>query len=91
MEAAGLHNSYPRRVIPGDLRVWLEQVYLFGICPFCRKRSGDLKIFRLVADVVELNATLASSICFRLGTVGRYCVTKDTVRLPSLHFWVSSV
>ena len=26
------------------------------------------------------------SICLRLGTVGRYCVTKDKVRLSSLHF-----
>ena len=26
------------------------------------------------------------SICLRLGTVGRYCVTKDNSRLSSLHF-----
>ena len=26
------------------------------------------------------------SICLRLGTVGRYCVTKDKIRLYSLHF-----
>ena len=26
------------------------------------------------------------SICLRLGTVGRYCVTKDTIQLSSLHF-----
>ena len=26
------------------------------------------------------------SICLRLGTVGRYCVKKDKVRLSSLHF-----
>ena len=34
MEAAGLHNSYPRRVIPSDLRVWLERVYLWVSSPF---------------------------------------------------------
>ena len=26
------------------------------------------------------------SICLTLGTVGRYCVTKDKIRLHSLHF-----
>ena len=27
------------------------------------------------------------SICFKLGTVGRYCVTKGRIRLSSLHFF----
>ena len=27
------------------------------------------------------------SICLRLGTVGRHCVTKDKIRLSSLHFF----
>ena len=31
MEMLGLHNSYPRRFIPADLRVWLERVYLLEI------------------------------------------------------------
>ena len=26
------------------------------------------------------------SVCLRLGTVGRYCVTKGKIRLSSLHF-----
>ena len=28
MGLTGLHNSYPRRLIPTDLRVWLERVNL---------------------------------------------------------------
>ena len=31
IEVLGLRNSYPRRLIPTDLRVWLERVYLLGI------------------------------------------------------------
>ena len=31
------------------------------------------------------------SFCFRLGAVGRYCATKDKIRLSSLHFcWRAS-
>ena len=30
-EVLGLLNSYPRRLIPTDLRVWLERGYLLGI------------------------------------------------------------
>ena len=31
MEVIGLHNFYPHRLMPTDLRVWLERVYLLGI------------------------------------------------------------
>ena len=31
IEVLSLRNSYPRRLIPTDLRVWLEQVYVLGI------------------------------------------------------------
>ena len=37
----GLHNSYPRLITSS---LWLERVCLLGICPFCMRPWGDLKI-----------------------------------------------
>ena len=53
-----------------------------GHAPFRTKRSRDLEIFRCCL----LKYHFCMSICLRWGTVGRYCVTKDKIRL-SLHFY----
>ena len=71
MRVASLHNSYPRRVIPADRRVWLERVYLLGICPFCRKRSGASLNISLSSGCCWIKCHFCMSICFRLGTVGQ--------------------
>ena len=43
----GLAGSYPRRVIPTDLRVWLERVFLLDLLIFFAiLLKGKLSVFK---------------------------------------------
>ena len=47
MGATGLNNSYRRALVSLEFG---SNECLLRICPFCRKRSGHLEIFRLLLD-----------------------------------------
>ena len=68
MAVTGLHNSYPRRVIPTDRRVWPDRIYLFRDPPLLKETIGDISLSSGCCWIECLN--------LRLSTVERYCVTR---------------